>query len=52
MLDFYKIRDRYNKNGVLEVYPDFLITKSKDLMVRGKTFYAIWDDERKNMVYG
>lgn len=31
------------KNGVVEIYPDFRITRSKDLMIRGKTFQAIWD---------
>lgn len=31
------------KNGVTEVYPDFQVVRSKDLMVRGKSFYAIWD---------
>ena len=34
------------KKGV-EVYPSFIMKKSKDLMIRGGDFYAIWDDERK-----
>ena len=33
------------KNGVIEIYPDFKICRSRDLMVRGKAFYAIWDKE-------
>ena len=45
-MDFYQVKER-TKNGVTEVYPDFKITRSKDLMVRGKSFYAIWDDERQ-----
>lgn len=44
-MDFYHIKERSLKNGVLEVYPDFKIGRSKDLMVRGKSFYAIWDEE-------
>lgn len=44
-MDFVQIKERPCKNGVLEIYPDFKICRSKDLMVRGKSFYAIWDDE-------
>lgn len=44
-LDFYRIRERSTKNGVVEVYPDFRVVRSKDLMVRGKSFYAVWDEE-------
>lgn len=44
-MDFYQIKERSTKNGVVEVYPDFKVCRSKDLMVRGKSFYAIWDDE-------
>lgn len=45
-MDFYKIKERSLKKGVIEVYPDFKVCKSKDLMVRGKAFYAIWDQEK------
>jgi len=46
-LDFYRIAERQaNKNGVLEVFPDFKVIRSKDLMVRGRSFYAIWDEEK------
>lgn len=44
-MDFYKIKTRSVKNGVLEIYPDFQVTRSKDIMIRGKSFYAIWDEE-------
>ena len=37
--DFYTIKKRLPKPGVLEIYPEFRIVKSKDLMVQGKTFY-------------
>lgn len=45
-MDFFKIRQRSVGKDRTEIYPDFLITKSKDLMVRGKSFYAIWDEEK------
>ena len=44
-MDFYIIKERSTKNGVIEVYPDFKVCRSKDLMIRGKSFYAIWDSE-------
>ena len=45
MLDFLKISTRVRK-GVIEVYPKFMIQKTKDLMIRGGDFYAIWIEER------
>ena len=44
-MDFYQIKERSTKKGITEVYADFKVCRSKDLMVRGKSFYAIWDDE-------
>lgn len=46
MLDFMTVVGRSTKNGP-EVSPKFLIKKSKDLMIRGGDFYAIWDEEQK-----
>src|SRR5690606_23245777 len=46
-MDFYRISERENeKKGIVEVYPDFRVLRSKDLMIRGRSFYAIWDEER------
>ena len=45
MLDFLKISTRSPKRDVVEVYPKFIIKKSKDLMIRGGDFYAIWIEE-------
>ena len=45
-MDFYKIKERSTKNGVIEVYPDFKVCRSKDLMVRGRSFYALWDEQQ------
>lgn len=33
------------RKGTMELYPDFKVGRSKDLMVRGRAFYAIWDEE-------
>jgi energy-coupling factor transporter ATP-binding protein EcfA2 len=45
-VDFYQIKERSAKNGVVEIYPDFKVCRSKDLMVRGKSFYGIWDEAK------
>jgi hypothetical protein len=44
-MDFFQIGTKETRGGVIEVYPDFTIGRSKDLMVRGRSFYAIWDEE-------
>lgn len=44
-MDFFTIKEKVVKNKNLEIFPDFNIVKSKDLMVRGKSFYAIWSEE-------
>lgn len=43
-MDFFTIKKR-RRNGVIEIFPDFQVCRSKDLMVRGGSFYAIWDAE-------
>jgi len=43
-MDFYRIKTRPGRHGSIEIYPDFRVVRSKDLMVRGKSFYAIWDE--------
>lgn len=44
-MDFYRIMKNELKNGTIEIYPDWIIGRSKDLMVRGRGFYAVWDEE-------
>ena len=46
MIDFLMIATRTGKRGTIEIYPKFIIKKSKDLMIRGSDFYAIWLEER------
>src|SRR5690349_11370248 len=31
--------------GAIAVFPDFRVGRSKDLMIRGRSFYAVWDEE-------
>lgn len=44
-MDFYTISVNETK-GVPQLYPDWTVGRSKDLMVRGKSFYAVWDEAR------
>ena len=45
-MDFYKIIETEDKKGNVTIYPEFKIGRSKDLMIRGKKFYAIWDEAK------
>lgn len=44
MLDFVMITTELKRSGRIEVYPKFITKKSKDLMIKGHDFYAIWDE--------
>ena len=47
MIDFMMVSTRSRKNGVVEIYPKFIIKNpSEHLMIRGGDFYAIWVEER------
>ena len=46
MLDFLKIATRSRKQGVIDIFPKFVIKTSEDLMIRGGDFYAIWVEDR------
>ena len=46
MLDFLRVTSQQIKKGEWEVYPIFVIKRSKDLMIRGSDFYAVWLEER------
>lgn len=52
MLDFVQIRSSTRVSGkkgleetTVTVYPEFIVGPSDDLMVRGGSFYAVWDEE-------
>lgn len=45
-MDFYRIvTSEPDKKGVSSVFPDFTPNGFTDLMIRGGSFYAIWDEE-------
>jgi len=45
-MDFFTIKTKSIKSGTIEVYPDFDVGRSRDLMIRGKSFYAVWDENK------
>lgn len=44
MFDFLNITVEPSK-GTIQIRPDYNVIRSKDLMIRGGDFYAIWDEE-------
>lgn len=49
MPDFLTVltKDKPGRKGGTEIYPAFLIRKSRDLMIRGQDFYAVWLEDEK-----
>jgi phage/plasmid-associated DNA primase len=45
MLDFVMIATSRTRDGV-KIYPKFIIGQTKDLLIRGGDFYAIWCEDR------
>ena len=46
MFDFVTIKTKVDdKKKTISVYPSFNVCDSKDLMIKGKAFYAIWDEQ-------
>ena len=46
-MDFFRICTKERKGEPTVLYPDFTVGRSRDLMVRAGSFYAIWDDKRQ-----
>ena len=44
-MDFFSPRSRAAKNGVVEIYPDFNVVRATDILIRGGSFVAVWDDD-------
>ena len=45
-MSFYTIQVKNPKQNVFEVVPDFQVEDGdSDLMIRGRSFYAVWDEE-------
>ena len=51
MFDFVNIRhvvkpsSKPDRPDTVKVYPEFRVVDSEDLMIKGASFYAVWDDE-------
>lgn len=44
MLDFVEVSVRQPNRNTVEIYPEFQVKPSKDLMIKGSSFYAVWDE--------
>lgn len=44
-MDFYEIKERALKSGTTEVRPAWRVLRFKDLMIRGKSFYAVYNPD-------
>ena len=45
-MDFLQIYTKEKRSGREEMYPVFIVKRQiEDLMVRGGSFYAIWDEQ-------
>ena len=44
-MDFFNILTREAKSGAIEIFPDFIVGRTKDLMIRGRSVYAVWDEK-------
>lgn len=44
-LDFLRVIEQTSPRGVRNLVPAFVVKPSNDLMIRGSTFYAIYDEE-------
>lgn len=45
-MDFYKIDIITKKDGTLQIRPDWKVGRSTNLLTRGGSFYAIWDEQK------
>lgn len=46
MLDFITVKKMEKSKDAIIVYPDFIMSsRVKDIMIRGGSFYAVWDEE-------
>ena len=45
-MDFFNIEESVSKDGTITLTPDFIVGDPKDIMVRGKEFYAVWDESK------
>ena len=46
-MDFLKVSTRATRKDRFEIYPKFIVRKTKDLMIKGGDFYAFWNEDKK-----
>lgn len=49
MLDFFVVCEERTKkrgNDLITIFPKFTVGKTSDLMIRGRDFYAVWDERK------
>ena len=51
MLDFLLVSTKCPKNGVIEIFPKFILGRKSDLMIRGGDFYAVWNTKYNALEY-
>ena len=45
-VDFYRMDLIEKRDSRPQLYPDWIVGRSKDLMIRGGQFYAVWDEAK------
>lgn len=45
-MNFFEVKTKCPKRGTTNIFPAFKVVPDSDLMIRGKSFYAVWDDEK------
>jgi phage/plasmid-associated DNA primase len=45
-MDFYKIKIEAPRDGPPKLVPDWTVGRTTDLMVRGRAFYGVWDEQK------
>lgn len=45
MLDFVEVAVKSPNRSSIVIYPNFIVRKSKDLMIKGGDFYAVWVED-------
>lgn len=44
-MDFFTAKVK-SVNNIPTIYPDFKVNRLNDFMIRGRSFYAVWDEEK------
>lgn len=44
-MDFYRVIVEPTKNNFSVIKPAFIVSESEDIIIRGKSFYAIWNED-------